>query len=1374
MTVTTPALLRCSAVLMISAVLLATTSIAQADQVWVRIHHAASDPQVASMDRGTSLEDYGTFLWGQVSAAEAARMEGQGVRISVSDNPFVMTLGGESFDPVDLVAPMATRQTSDGSGWHLIQFNGPVRPGWVQSLRATGVQVAQPMHPFSYYVWGTGAQVNAARALSSVRWGGPMQPHWAVQPQLRGFDSQPRATMALASAHADQRELWTELSAHGQVHSITPLNRHFNIVHMDAPGDRYSALGEVPGIYTVQYIRPEAGPRGEMSNQSVVGNYDGSGLVFPGYVDWLNDTGYDGAGVTVGVVDGGIRTSHTDLVSRIVPCVASGDSPTSCSTSNNDHGTHVAGAVAGTGATGITDAAGFLRGQGVAPGASVIQQRYPAFLGAGPGSMIPDGMLKIYRESALSGALLTNNSWGPTGTPQGYDIPTQQIDFISRDADPATPGHQPVLAVWSIMNGGGDSNGACAPSSLGSPDEAKNLFAVGSTSLQNTNQTQMANIFRISPNSGHGNACDGRRVPHIVAPGCNTDSTHSASDTAYSTNFCGTSMASPVVSGAVAIWAEKHIAEVGQSPSPALIKAVFTAAAQDLVGNVNADGGTMGHRPDRFQGYGRLDLDLVMNHGLEMFMVDQETVFTAAGQDWSIDLNVVDPNQPVRIMLAWTDAPGHGLGGTTPAWVNDLDLVVEADGQTYLGNVVGGDGWSSTGGSPDDRNNLEGVFLNPAQHGGAINVTVNASDINGDALNPYDPGDPSQDFALVCYNCLFGDPTFSIAVNPSALEACVPDSGSTDIVTSINLGNIGFYSGTLDLETMAEPPGVSSELDPESVVVPGSSVWTLTIDSSASGGQYALIAIGDDGQDIHSSELSLHLDEFLAAGPALSAPADLASDTSLTPNFNWANIADVELYRLQVATDAGFSTVIIDETLTTTAFTPATELATGTEYFWRVAGANLCGDGEWSATYSFTTRLEPIAEFSATSFSFLTTTNTTDTAVLEIGNTGTGNLNWSVETDQIEGLRGSHDPSLDETLDVPNFSVASPANGGSPVVVNLPAGLTTRGEVVGFSFSGDVSGISGNGSWASDMCLRVTAPDGTIFDVGGFSSAIPGCAVNSWDFQGSGSNNDGIYASQHLVAFDPAVEDQGDWTFSFVNGWDSSTAATMNWTDVTITLHKVALPICGEELTNVAWMSVTPPSGVTPAGESDDIVINIDSTGLSNGDYLGYLCIATDDPAASMVPIPVDLTVEGSETPVAEITPASFSFVVTSGQTDTDTLFIGNTGTGTLTWDIDTAVPEATLAGDPAPGACASPEAISWLGIDVTSGAILSGDPADEVTVIVDSTGLAPGNHEALLCVSTNDPDAAEVEVPITLVIEPTDALYFDRFEQVDIDDDFS
>jgi subtilisin family serine protease len=1343
------------------------------DSVWVRIHHPAEDPALDRVAGTTSLADYGSFQWGPVSPAERDRLERLGLRLTAERNPFVITLGGERFDPLSRVDQGEAETTQTGGQWHLVQFEGPVRSEWLAALNASGVKIAQPIHPFSYFVWADSAQVSALRSVPARRWSGAMQTNWKVQPHLRDLGSEIRPTMALASAHADQRRLLEDLAGLGRVHAITPLNAHFNIVHLDLPGERYERLAEVPAIFTVQYIRPETGPRGEMSNQSIVGNIDSDDDVLPGYVDWLTATGYNGAGVTVGVVDGGIRTSHNDLAGRIAPCVQSGDSPTSCSSANNGHGTHVAGAVAGTGATGAL-LNEFLRGQGVAPGASVIQQRYPAFTGAGPGSMIPDGMLKIYRESALSGALLTNNSWGPTQSPQGYDIPTQQIDFISRDADPNTPGDQPVLAVWSIMNGGGDRpTGACAPSSLGSPDEAKNLFAVGSTALQESNGAQVSNIFRISTNSAHGNACDGRRVPHIVAPGCSTDSTTASSDASHSAGFCGTSMASPVVSGAVAVWSEKYREQTGTNPSPALTKAVFTAVAQDLGGNPNADGGIMGHRPDRFQGYGRIDLDEVMNHPSDVFLVDQQTVFDAVGQEWATTISAADPSRPMRIMLAWTDAPGSPTGGLTEAWVNNLDLSVEVAEGLFLGNVIGGDGWSATGGSSDSINNLEGVFLTPEQHGGAVQITVTASDLLGDALDPWNPGAPRQDFALACYNCVEGEPGFRLALTPEEAQLCLPESGSVEAVPEALVSVVGDYAGSVSLQAAGLPAGVNSTLAPTQVAAPGSADWTLEGQSTAAPGTYLIDLVGDDGTEQKSVPFELTLIANLGAGPELEAPTDGASDLVLDPAFVWQGIAGAKGYRFQLAGDEDFSDLLADQTTGQTGLMPDLELELETTYFWRVGALNACGDRLWSKTSSFTTRLEPVAALSTSELSFVLGINEQTDDELLITNTGTGNLVFDIESDQASGtgsgtVFGAYDPELDENLDVPAFSVTGASGGGPVIDFEVPGGLTSSGTVVGFSFEGTVVGASSGSNWASDLRLVITSPEGASFDVGGYEDT-----ENEWAFQGQGSANDGTYTSQHVPAFGPqGTSDEGSWQLSFFHDWESDSAETMDWSDVTITLHKQPLPQCRDELTNVSWLNVDPASGSVPADESRAVSVNVDSAEFIPDTYTGYLCIDTNDPRARPAIVEVELRVVSDPIAIAEVEPASFDLRLLDAPSTEAALDIGNRGNADLSWSITTALPPASAddagAAGRGPGGdgCAAPVAIDWLNVSPSSGNVGpgAGGTLDTVGMTIDASGLAVGAYDALLCIATNDPAKPLIEVPVHLTILG-DPVFDDRFE---------
>ncbi|MBX3727233.1 MAG: DUF11 domain-containing protein [Xanthomonadales bacterium] len=327
-----------------------------------------------------------------------------------------------------------------------------------------------------------------------------------------------------------------------------------------------------------------------------------------------------------------------------------------------------------------------------------------------------------------------------------------------------------------------------------------------------------------------------------------------------------------------------------------------------------------------------------------------------------------------------------------------------------------------------------------------------------------------------------------------------------------------------------------------------------------------------------------------------------------------------------------------------------------------------------SATDSNTVDLGgPEIGVSPGSFSFTVTTGSADAQPLTISNSGTTDLVWDIETDTLFGQPVEFDPALNEVLSIPNFSVASAPNGGTPFVAVVPAGVLTSGRVVGFSFQGTVSGITGNSSWAADLCMRVEGPDGSNYTVGGFSTSIPNCAVNPWDFDGSGSNNDGTYASSHedVFPFPPGADDAGNWTITFINGWDSASAATMNWSNVTVTLHKETMPTGCSSPNVVSWLMADPDSGTTGAGLSSVSSVMVDADGLAVGSYEAFLCVNSNDGDDPLVVVPVTLDVVA---PSITVAPTEIvASVAASGQSTTETLTIGNTGAGDLFWEIQEA-----------------------------------------------------------------------------------------------------
>ena len=67
-------------------------------------------------------------------------------------------------------------------------------------------------------------------------------------------------------------------------------------------------------------------------------------------------------------------------------------------------------------------------------------------------------------------------------------------------------------------------------------------------------------------------------------------------------------------------------------------------------------------------------------------------------------------------------------------------------------------------------------------------------------------------------------------------------------------------------------------------------------------------------------------------------------------------------------------------------------------------------------------------------------------------------------------------------------------------------------------------------------------------------------------------------------------------------------------------------------------------------------------------------------------------------------------------------------------------------------GGCANPADVPWLAANPTGGSVAGGDSQDS-SITVDASGLTPGTYSAHICVSTNDPANALVDVPVNVTV---------------------
>lgn len=374
-----------------------------------------------------------------------------------------------------------------------------------------------------------------------------------------------------------------------------------------------------------------------------------------------NDTPYllKGAGMSVGVWDEGeIQKFHPDLSTRVTIKDAG---------SVNSHATHVAGTIAGNGS-------GNANAKGMAPLSSIYSYDYNG---------------DVPQEIISAPVALSNHSWGSiTGWEYNYyddgywvwfgDQYFGYYSYTARTWDEKVYGvDDPILGGLILVKSSGNDR---SDDGVGSgtkhrhagdttnfyydthpPDPdygsiphkgcAKNVITVGAVT-----DTGGMTAF-----SSWGPCDDGRIKPDIVANGDTLTST-CPTDT-YCTKS-GTSMASPVVTGALALIMQ-HYAQVDSSYYPKVTSYELKA----LLINTAVDKGNAG--PDYQYGWGLLDAKAAVD------LVNQSRDHIrygvlSDGESTAYQLTVPAGTPVLKVTAAWTDQPGSTVAAK--ALVNDLDL----------------------------------------------------------------------------------------------------------------------------------------------------------------------------------------------------------------------------------------------------------------------------------------------------------------------------------------------------------------------------------------------------------------------------------------------------------------------------------------------------------------------------------------------------------------------------------------------------------------------------------------------------------------------------------------------------------------------------
>lgn len=654
----------------------------------------------------------------------------------------------------------AAPQEVSASGRQVLQLRGPITQRQRRQLSELGIVLGDYLPRNAFLVDLKDGDRAALRALDFVEWLGDWRPQWKLAPGIgqRNYFSQDRIDLAgrgevaveitlFEGADVDLALAEIEFVADGNAVRVDSLGAH-TIVSIALP---LTSVGLLADLSEVQFVE-EAGDyqfRNSTTRWIAQTNTSGAGQT-P-----LYDAGINGAGQIVGVMDGQVDVNHCSF-SDTDPIGANHRKIQAYNTAlgSDSHGTHVAG-------TAIGDAAADNDTRGIAWGGRLVYHTIPAF-----------------SESAMNtrltthhgqGARVHTNSWGDDGT-TAYNGLCRGIDSFSYS-------NEDSLVLFAVSNGGVVTN----------PDNAKNLLAVGASSDTPSQGNHCS--------GGTGPTSDGRRKPEVYLPGCGTLSSR-WSTACSTTSSSGTSMASPAVAGAGLLvrqyfadgYYPSRSASIADafSPSGALVKACLVNSAVNMTG--------VSGYPSNLEGWGRIKLDNTMvTTGNPRSLVVRD-VRNASGllddEVYEQQIQSTNSGERMRITLVWTDPPAAAGAGI--ADINDLDLeVVAPDSSLYLGNVFDGNA-SITGGTRDDKNNVEQVHI-AAPALGDWTVRVRATQTNAG----FNGG--RQGYALVISGAIVPEVPALTIQTPSGTPAFLAPGAPTPFDVRVTPGEEALVPGSATL-----------------------------------------------------------------------------------------------------------------------------------------------------------------------------------------------------------------------------------------------------------------------------------------------------------------------------------------------------------------------------------------------------------------------------------------------------------------------------------------------------------------------------------------------------------------------------------------------
>ena len=191
--------------------------------------------------------------------------------------------------------------------------------------------------------------------------------------------------------------------------------------------------------------------------------------------------------------------------------------------------------------------------------------------------------------------------------------------------------------------------------------------------------------------------------------------------------------------------------------------------------------------------------------------------------------------------------------------------------------------------------------------------------------------------------------TFVLQLEDSVVEVCRENEDANTVSFSLNEN----FDGETTISFGELPEGLEIEIDDDKLAPGDTGSFTMSNLSSLDPDIYQIEVNADDGTNQVVSNLSLRIFDTEATSIDILSPVNGEDGLLTNVIFEWASTSDD--IDIQLSRSSDFSDIEVRENILDASRISVLDLQPATEYFWRIRANNVCGVGDWSQGFSFTT-----------------------------------------------------------------------------------------------------------------------------------------------------------------------------------------------------------------------------------------------------------------------------------------------------------------------------------------------------------------------------------------------------------------------------------